>query len=130
MTEERRAHSTDTAWEQRVGYARAVRLGRHVHVSGTLGSGPGGAPPAGAYEQSVAAFGRIGEALAALGASFADVVRTRMYVVDLDQHHEGVGRAHREFLGGVRPASSMVGVAALIAPEYVVEIEVEALLPA
>ena len=126
---ERRRFSTETVWEDRVGYSRAVRDGRHLHVSGTLGVGADGRAPDGCHAQAVAAFERIGLALEALGGSFADVVRSRMYVVDIERNQEGAGRAHAQFLGEARPASTMVGIAALVAPEYVIEIEVEALLP-
>jgi len=124
----RQLHSTGTEWEARVGYSRAVRVGRHVYVSGTLGVGPDGAPPAGAYAQSVAALERISGALEALGSSLADVVRTRMYVVDVEQHQFDVGRAHAEYFSAVRPASTMIGIAGLVGPEFLVEIEVEAIV--
>ena len=81
---ERRHHSTGTEFEARIGYDRAVRVGDVVHVSGTLGIGPDGCPPQGAYAQSVASLERIKGALEAVGASLADVVRTRMYVVDVE----------------------------------------------
>jgi enamine deaminase RidA (YjgF/YER057c/UK114 family) len=125
---ERRRHSTGTEWESRVGYSRALRVGPHVYVSGTLGVGPGGRPPAGAYEQSMLAVERIRGALEALGATLDDVVRTRMYVVDVERHQYDVGRAHMEAFGRAMPASTMVGIAGLVAPEYLVEIEVEALV--
>jgi enamine deaminase RidA (YjgF/YER057c/UK114 family) len=128
--EERRHHSTETEFEARVGYDRAVRVGHHVHVAGTLGMGPDGHPPAGSYAQSVAALERIRLALEAVGSSLTDVVRTRMYVVDLAANHEGVGRAHNDYFADIRPVSTMVGISALIAPEFVVEIEVEALTTA
>ena len=123
-------HSTQTEFEARVGYDRAVRVGPHVYVAGTLGMGPDGRPPEGSYAQSVAALERIRGALEAVGSSLADVVKTRMYVVDLDANHEGVGRAHHEYFADIRPVSTMVGISALIAPEFVVEIEVEALTTA
>jgi enamine deaminase RidA (YjgF/YER057c/UK114 family) len=125
---DRRHHSTGTEWEARVGYARAIRVGAHVHVSGTLGVGPDGAPPAGAYAQAVAALERIRGALEALGATTADVVRTRMFVVDVEANQGDVGRAHREYFGDVRPASTMVGVAGFVGPEFLVEIEAEAIV--
>jgi enamine deaminase RidA (YjgF/YER057c/UK114 family) len=125
---ERRLYSTGTDWEARVGYSRAVRVGRHVYVSGTVGVGSDGRPPEGAYAQSVAALRRIAGALEALGASLGDVVRTRIYVVDVERNHRDVGRAHHEAFGEVRPANTMVGIAGLVAPEFLVEIEVEALL--
>jgi len=125
---ERRHHSTGTEFEARIGYDRAVRVGDVVHVSGTLGIGPDGRPPEGAYAQSVASLERIKGALEAVGASLADVVRTRMYVVDVEQHQFDVGRAHGEYFSGVRPASTMIGIAGLVGPEYLIEIEVEAIV--
>ena len=125
---DRRHHSTGTEWEARVGYARAIRVGSHVHVSGTLGVGPDGAPPEGAYAQSVAALERIRGALEALGATVADVVRTRMFVVDVEANQADVGRAHQEWFGDIRPASTMVGVAGFVGPEFLVEIEAEAIV--
>jgi enamine deaminase RidA (YjgF/YER057c/UK114 family) len=125
---ERRHHSTNTEFEARIGYDRAVRVGDVVHVSGTLGIGPDGRPPEGAYAQSVAALERITGALEAVGASLADVVRTRMYVVDVEQHQFDVGRAHAEYFSAVRPASTMIGIAGLVGPEFLVEIEVEAIV--
>ena len=125
---ERRHFSTNTEFEARIGYDRAVRVGDVVHVSGTLGVGPDGQPPKGAYAQSVAALRRILGALEALDASLADVGRTRMYVVDCERHQFDVGRAHAEFFADVRPVSTMVGIAGLVGPEFLVEIEVEAIL--
>ena len=121
-------HSTGTEWEARVGYSRAIRVGNAVFVSGTLGVGPDGTPPAGAYAQSVASLERIRGALEALSGSMADVVRTRMFVVDVEANQFDVGRAHAEFFGDVRPASTMVGIAGLVGPDYLVEIEVDAVL--
>jgi enamine deaminase RidA (YjgF/YER057c/UK114 family) len=129
VADARRTYSTGTIWEDRVGYARAVRVGSHIHVSGTLGATAEGEPAGDAYGQAIAAFDRIRGALEALGGSLQDVVRTRMFVVDIDEHHEAVGRAHGELLGSVRPASTMVGISALIGPGFVVEIEVDAQLP-
>ncbi len=125
---ERRHHSTHTEFEARIGYDRAVRVGDVVHVSGTLGIGADGRPPEGAYAQSVASLERIKGALEAVGASLADVVRTRMYVVDVERHQLDVGRAHGEYFSGVRPAATMVGIAGLVGPEFLVEIEVEAIV--
>jgi enamine deaminase RidA (YjgF/YER057c/UK114 family) len=125
---ERQRYSTNTVYEGRVGYSRAIRVGPHVHVAGTLGMGPDGRPPDGAYAQCVAAFERISGALEAVGASVEDVVRTRMYVVDVERHQEDVGRAHQEWCGHVRPASTMLGVSAFVDPAFVVEIEVEAIV--
>jgi enamine deaminase RidA (YjgF/YER057c/UK114 family) len=125
---ERRSYSTNTEFEARIGYSRAVRVGDVVHVSGTLGIGPDGAPPEGVYAQSVAALLRIQGALEALDATLADVVRTRMYVVDCERHQFEVGRAHAEFFAAVKPVSTMIGIAGLVGPEFLVEIEVEAIV--
>jgi len=124
---DRRRHSSGTEFEARIGYVRALRVGDTVHVSGTLGIGPDGSPPEGAYAQSVAALTRIQAALEAVGASLADVVRTRMYVVDVERHQLDVGRAHSEFFADVLPTSTMIGIAGLVGPEFLVEIEVEAI---
>jgi enamine deaminase RidA (YjgF/YER057c/UK114 family) len=125
---DRQLHSTGTEWEARVGYSRAVRVGPHVFVSGTLGVGPDGQPPEGAYAQSIAALERIRGALEAVGASLDDVVRTTMYVVDVETNQLDVGRAHAEYFGDIRPASAMIGIAGLVGPGFVVEIEVDALI--
>lgn len=122
----RREFSTGTVFEARVGYTRAVRVGGHVHVSGTLGMDAEGRAPDGAYAQSIAALERISLALGELGSSIADVVRTRLYVVEIERNQHDVGRAHHEYFADVRPASTMVGVAGLVSPEFLVEIEVEA----
>ena len=127
---ERRHHSSGTEFEARIGYARAIRVGNTIHVSGTLGIGPEGRPPDGAYAQAVASIERIKGALEALGSSLSDVVRTRMYVVDMEANQRDVGRAHSEFFADVRPASTMLGVAGFVGPEYLVEIEAEAIASA
>ena len=124
----RRHHSSNTEFEARIGYDRALRVGDVVHVSGTLGIGPDGRPPEGAYAQAVAALVRIRAALEALDATLADVVRTRMYVVDVERHQFEVGRAHGEFFADIRPVSTMIGSAGLVGPEFLVEIEVEAIV--
>jgi len=116
--------SSGTEWESTVGYSRAVRAGDEIHVSGTTATDEDGAvvAPGNPYAQTVRAIENVAEALSALDASLADVVRTRIFVTDIDDW-EAVGRAHGEAFGGVRPATTMVQVERLIDPEMCVEIE-------
>ena len=122
---EKRRVSSGAAFEERVGYSRAVRVGPHVWVSGTAPIMPGDAdPPDDPYEQAKVCIGIVERALAELGASLDDVVRTRLYLVDAADI-EAVGRTHREAFGDARPATTGI-VTALLDPRWLVEIEAEA----
>jgi len=116
--------SSGTEWESTVGYSRAVRAGDEIHVSGTTATDEDGAvvAPGDPSAQTGRAIDNVAEALSALDASLADVVRTRIFVTDIDDW-EAIGRAHGEAFGGVRPATTMVQVERLIDPEMCVEIE-------
>jgi enamine deaminase RidA (YjgF/YER057c/UK114 family) len=120
---------TGTTWEDKVGYSRAIRHGKHVEVAGTVAVDSDGnlVGEGDMYTQAVFIFQKIDRALHEAGASLKDVVRTRTYVTDISQWEE-FARAHNEFFDSVRPVATLVEVSKLIDPRMLIEIEVSAMI--
>ena len=129
MSAKRENFSTAAKWENIVGYSRAVKIGNQVFVTGTVATDESGNAvfPGDMYSQAKQALGNIERVLQRADASMKDVVRTRMFVTDISRWQEA-GRAHGEYFKDIRPCTTMVEVSKLIAPEYLVEIEADAVL--
>lgn len=127
----RRRVSANRPWEEIVGYSRAVRVGDQIEVSGTAPAGPDGAvlSPGDLYGQTREALRIIGEALAELDAGFEDVVRTRVFLVDMSRWEEA-GRAHGEVFSEIRPACAFIGSTGFVDPDMLVEVEATAIVHA
>ena len=124
---QRKNFSSGAKWEDIVGYSRAVQVGNHLEISGTVATDDNGVVAKGnVYGQTRFVLEKIEKVLQQAGFSLGDVVRTRMFVTDISQWEE-IGKAHGEFFSQIKPATSMIEVSALIDPEYLIEIEVTAI---
>jgi enamine deaminase RidA (YjgF/YER057c/UK114 family) len=121
--------SSGAVWEDVVGYSRAVKVGNHIEVSGTVAADENGHVVGrdDAYQQTVFILQKIEKALKEAGASLQNVVRTRMFVTDISRFNE-YGKAHGEFFSSIKPCTSMIEVKGLVAPEYLIEIEATAII--
>jgi enamine deaminase RidA (YjgF/YER057c/UK114 family) len=122
-------YSSGAFWEDKVGYCRAVKVGNHIEVSGTVASDENGnvVGKDDAYQQTVFIIQKIERALKEAGASLNNVVRTRMFVTDISRFNE-YGKAHGEFFSSIKPCTSMIEVKGLVSPEYLIEIEATAII--
>jgi len=122
-------YSSGALWEDKVGYCRAVKVGNHIEVSGTVASDENGnvVGKDDAYQQTVFIIQKIERALKEAGASLNNVVRTRMFVTDISRFNE-YGKAHGEFFSSIKPCTSMIEVKGLVSPEYLIEIEATAIM--
>ena len=122
-------YSSGAVWEDVVGYSRAVKVGTHIEVSGTVAADENGNVVGrdDAYQQTIFILQKIDTALRQAGATLKDVVRTRLFVTDISRFND-YARAHSEIFGSIRPCTSLYGISALVDPDYLIEIEVTAIL--
>ena len=125
---ERQNISSNTIWEEKVGYSRAVRIGNTIEVAGTTAlDGDKIIAPGDPYKQMCFIIEKIEQALNRSGASLYDVVRTRMYITDIS-HADEISRAHLKYFGNIKPASTMIQISGLVDPDLLVEVEVTAIV--
>ena len=120
--------SSGAVWEEKVAYSRAVQIGNNIEIAGTVATdGEKCIALDDPYEQTIFILGKIKSTLETMGAGLEDVIRTRMFVTNIERWEE-VGRAHGEFFKGINPVTTMVEVSRLISPDYLVEIEASAII--